>query len=56
MSRLTSFLQTGTGMVTAAATLIAAIAGLVTAVTQLTGGDDKGSAEPERGDQGLTTS
>ena len=45
MSRFTSFLQTGTGMVTAAATLIAAIAGLVTAVTQL-GGKDHPSSEP----------
>jgi len=51
MSRFTSFLQTGTGMVTAAATLIGAIAGLVTAVTHLTGGDEKRSAEPA----GVTT-
>ena len=39
MSRLTSFLQSGTGLITAVATLIAAIVGLVTLVTQLTGGE-----------------
>ena len=49
-SRFTSFLQTGTGMVTAVATLIAAVAGLATAVTQLRGGSDSG---PEPG--GVTT-
>jgi len=38
MSRLTAFLQSGTGLITAVATLIAAIVGLVTLVTQLTGG------------------
>ena len=42
MSRVASFLKTGTGMVTAVATLLAAIAGLVTAVVQLRG-DDRGS-------------
>jgi hypothetical protein len=46
MSRLTAFLQSGTGIVTAVATLIAAIAGLVTVVTQLGGGDDKSGSEP----------
>jgi hypothetical protein len=46
MSRLTSFLQSGTGLITAVATLIAAIAGLVTLVTQLTGGEsDKFDAQ-----------
>jgi hypothetical protein len=39
MSRMTAFLQSGTGLITAVATLIAAIVGLVTLVTQLTGGD-----------------
>jgi hypothetical protein len=39
-SRFKSFLQTTTGMVAAVATLIAAIAGLATAVTQLRGGSD----------------
>jgi hypothetical protein len=39
-SRFAAFLQTTTGMVTAVATLIAAIAGLATAVTQLRGGSD----------------
>src|SRR5205823_5801225 len=45
MSRWTSFLKSGTGMVTAAATLLAAIAGLVTAFTQLRGdhGGSKGT-------------
>lgn len=46
MSRLTAFLQSGTGLITAVATLIAAIAGLVTLVTQLAGGDDKAGSEP----------
>ena len=32
MSRLTAFLQSGTGLITAVATLIAAIVGLVTLV------------------------
>jgi hypothetical protein len=41
--RLTSFLKSGTGMLTAAATLLAAIAGLVTAMTQFRG-DDGGPA------------
>ena len=43
-SRFKSFLQTTTGMVAAVATLIAAIAGLVTTVTQRRGGSD---ASPE---------
>jgi hypothetical protein len=37
MTRWSSFLKSVTGMLTAAATLLAAIAGLVTAVTQLRG-------------------
>ena len=44
MSRLSSFLKTGTGMVTAVATLLAAIAGLVTAGKQLSG--DHASSSP----------
>ena len=51
MSRLTGFLQSGTGLITAVATLIAAIVGLATLVTQLTGGDDKSGSEPS----GVTT-
>jgi hypothetical protein len=38
MARLSSFLKTTTGLVTALATLIAAVVGLVTAFTQLRGG------------------
>jgi hypothetical protein len=44
MSRLSSFLKTTTGMLTAVATLLAAIAGLVTAYTQLRGNGDKSEA------------
>jgi hypothetical protein len=40
MSRWSSFLKSGTGMLTAAATLIAAVVGLVTALTQLRGDGD----------------
>lgn len=51
MSRLTAFLQSGTGLITAVAALIAAIVGLVTLVTQIGGGDGKPS--PAQG--GVTT-
>jgi hypothetical protein len=44
MSRFSSFLKTTTGMVTAVATLLVAIAGLIAAVKQLTG--SQGSSEP----------
>jgi hypothetical protein len=42
-ARASAFLQTGTGLVTAVATLLVAVTGLVTAVTQL-GGEDGGEA------------
>jgi hypothetical protein len=45
MSRWSSFLKSGAGMLTAAATLLAAIAGLVTAVTQLRGDDGSSGVE-----------
>jgi hypothetical protein len=44
MSRFSSFLKTTTGMVTAVATLLVAIAGLIAAAKQLTGSE--GSSEP----------
>ncbi|MGH3072213.1 MAG: hypothetical protein ACRDNB_08085 [Gaiellaceae bacterium] len=40
-ARAAAFLQTGTGLITAVATLLVAITGLVTAVTQLGGGADE---------------
>jgi hypothetical protein len=39
-ARTTEFLKTGTGVITAAATLLVAVTGLVTAITQLTGDDE----------------
>src|SRR4051794_34321418 len=51
MSRLTAFLQSGTGLITAVAALIAAIVGLATLVTQIGGGDDK----PSSAQGGVTT-
>jgi len=45
MSRWSAFFKSGAGMLTAAATLLAAIAGLVTAVTQLRGDDGRAGAE-----------
>src|SRR5881392_1264897 len=47
MSRWSTFLKSGTGMLTAAATLLAAIAGLVTAITQLRG-DHGGGSQPNQ--------
>ena len=44
MARFSSFLKTTTGTVTAVATLLVAVAGLIAAVKQLTGSKD--SAEP----------
>ena len=44
--RVTSFLKSGTGIVTALATLVAAIAGLVTALSQFGGGDSP--QQPQR--------
>jgi hypothetical protein len=46
MERLSAFLKTTTGLITALATLIAAVLGLVTAFTQLDGSGDR--SEPER--------
>ncbi|MGH3103000.1 MAG: hypothetical protein ACRDN6_02740 [Gaiellaceae bacterium] len=43
--RVESFLRSGAGMVTAAATFVAAIAGLVTALSQLRGGDSAPGVE-----------
>src|SRR5215203_3475903 len=40
MARLTSFLQTTTGLITAVTTLLVAVVGLVTAFSQLRGEDD----------------
>jgi hypothetical protein len=40
LERTTDFLKTGTGVITAVATLLVAVTGLVTAITQLTGDDD----------------
>jgi hypothetical protein len=39
-SRTTDFLKTGTGLITAVATLLVAVTGLVTAITQFGGKDD----------------
>ena len=39
-ARATDFLKTGTGVITAVATLLVAVTGLVTAITQLGGKDD----------------
>jgi hypothetical protein len=46
--RVTSFLKSGTGILTALATLIAAVAGLLTAFSQLGGGDSPQSAAATR--------
>lgn len=42
-SRFKTFLTSGPGLITAAATFIAAVTGLITALTQLGGGDDSAS-------------
>jgi len=51
-ARLRSFLRSGTGILTAIATLAAAIAGLVTALSQFGGG---GSAQPSAAPAAATT-
>jgi hypothetical protein len=47
--RAAAFLQTGTGLITAVATLLVAVTGLVTAVTQLRGGEEKDVSEAVAG-------
>lgn len=44
-ARTTEFLKTGTGVITAVATLVVAVTGLFTAITQLSGEEEK-SADP----------
>jgi hypothetical protein len=56
MSRWSSFLKSGAGMLTAAATLIAAIVGLVAAFTQLRGDGDSETAAVTTVVAGDTTS
>ena len=45
-ARTTEFLKTGTGVITAVATLLVAVTGLVTAITQLSGDDETSAAPP----------
>ena len=45
-ARTTEFLKTGTGVITAVATLLVAVTGLVTAITQLSGDDETPAGPP----------